>query len=694
MPVKARLAGLRQKTLFRIAVAYAVSAWLVIQVAATVAPAFEMSAWFLRAVILIALLGFIVTIGYFAFVRPERDETVGLWRRRNWLASLAAGGGLLLLLIVGAAYVARTTLFADEKVSLAVLPFADLSPQRDKAFLAEGVAEEILSALGKNTDLKVLGRSSSWALRDKVGDPAAIRASLGVTHLLEGSVRAAGPDLRLSVRLIRTADGSQEWTEDYRGRSEDVFALQDQVAVAVARRLSVGGSGSGTAKTETTSADAYSLYLTARQVARTRSEAELKRAYALARQVIDAKPDYAPGHALIAELIWLLSDDRGSYGRIPAEKARSLAVARAQTAIRLSPQSADGYGALGLVLKNRGGVEPLQRAVALDPARAELRIWLGVALGAHGSNDAAFEQYRSAAESEPLWPVSLNRLVQTLTATRRFDEADEAIQTFRQQGGPEPQVLRFKGIVAFARSDLSEAIKLHRAALKLDPTMPYVASWIARHYALLGMPNEALAVKHAREIYRFRRLWSAGDREGTRLLARSAPAEVMTAPDSEAAVFALGAMRDWPALATALNSHPGTLDRLCPSSGRALPQAIIALRETGQLGASRKLLDCMRGHVDREIGQTMRSTEDDPGQLEVRKASVLALAGDRSAIDWLEKAVGAGWLGQYYSSRLSDWPQFHLLLGDPRLAKLQQRIDATIARERAEAQRDLGQAAS
>ncbi len=385
----------------------------------------------------------------------------------------------------------------------------------------------------------------------------------------------------------------------------------------------------------------------------------------------------------------LLSDDRNSYGRIPAARARPLAIAHARRAIALSPQSADGYGALGLVLRNRGGIEPLQRAVALDPARAELRIWLGVALGAHGSNDAAFEQYRSAAESEPLWAVSLNRLVQALAATGRFDQADEAIETFRQRGGQEAQILRFSGMVALARGDLSGAIKDHRAALKADPSLPYVASWIARHYALLGMPNEALAVTHAREIYRFRRLWTAGDREGTRLLARSAPAEVMTAPDSEAAVFALGAMRDWPALAAALNIHPGTLDRLCPSSSRMVPQAIIALRQAGQVAASRKLLDCMRSHVDRELSQAMRSTEDDPGQLEMRRASVLALTGDRSAIDWLDKAVRRGWLGQYLSSRLSDWSQFDGLRGDPQMAVLQRRIDATIARERAEARRDL-----
>ena len=137
--VRMRLDGLRQKALFRIAAAYAVAAWLVIQVAATVAPAFDLSPWLVRAVILLAVLGFVATVGYFGIVRFADSETVNDLQRRNRFANRAAFGALLVAALVGAGYVARQTLFANKPVSLAVLPFADLSPGRDKAYFAEGV---------------------------------------------------------------------------------------------------------------------------------------------------------------------------------------------------------------------------------------------------------------------------------------------------------------------------------------------------------------------------------------------------------------------------------------------------------------------------------------------------------------------------------------------------------------------------
>ena len=207
------LSNLKRAQLFRIAVAYAIAAWLVIQVTATIAPLFDAPPWMPRLVVLVAIAGFVATLGFAAItIQPQAGDESVAKRRKFW--RILIGGALLAALITAGTFIARGTglLFGEQKVSLAVLPFADLSPGRDKAYFAEGVAEEILSTLAAEKGIRLLGRSSARQL-ERNPDPKAIRASLGVTHILEGSARTASDQLRVNVRLVDTADGSQVWEE-------------------------------------------------------------------------------------------------------------------------------------------------------------------------------------------------------------------------------------------------------------------------------------------------------------------------------------------------------------------------------------------------------------------------------------------------------------------------------------------------
>lgn len=685
--VRIRLDALRQKSLFRIATAYAVAAWLVIQVAATVAPAFDFSPWWVRAVILLAVLGFIATVGYFGFVRSADGETANQLKRRNRFANRATFVALLVAALAGGGYVARQTLFAHEPVSLAVLPFADLSPGRDKAYFAEGIGEQILSALGTEESFKVLGRTSARQL-ERDPNPADVRRKLGVTHLLEGSARTSGDELRVNVRLIDTGDGSQVWEEEYNGQLADVFAVQDKIAGAVVKRLrGTLINSAGRSAVERPSLDSYETYLAARALIRERSKKTLGEALVLARGLIAADPGYAPGHALFAELTYMSSNKPNAYGDMPYDQARRLALPHAREAIRLAPDKSEGYAALGFVELPLEGVAPLKRAITLDPARAELRIWLGLKLTELGRNDEAFEQYREAASIEPLWPVAINRLAQGLVASGQDDAAAAAVRLYRRRGGSVAQTFRFTALLARARGDFSASTAAERAGLARDPNLPYVADWLVREYHLLGLREEALAMGQGRLGGQYRRLWLSGDREGLRTLVRNAPA---AAVESGEALFTLGALRDWPIIARLHSLRPPTVGDLCYYHNLLVPQTIMALRETGNIAEGQRLTKCARARVERELAMTMRSPEDDPGGLEMRKASLLALTGDRSAIGWLDRAITRGWLGQYYSGRLSDWPQFDALRGDPQLAKLQRRIDAKVAREKAETLRDLG----
>jgi TolB-like protein len=674
-----RLIGeLRQWQVFRVAAAYGVAAWLLVQVVATVGPAFDLPPWVLRAVVLAAIVGFLATMAFLLFrPRSAGKGRVAIYLSRR--ARLIAGAGVLVIAAAAAAYSVRA-LSAREHVSLAVLPFADLSPARDKAYFSEGVAEEILSSLAAEKDLKVLGRSSARQI-ERDADPKAVRASLGVTHLLEGSTRTDGDQLRVNVRLIDTKDGAQLWEEEYQGKLAEIFKVQDQIAGTVVRRLRGTFFGNAARATTPTQIGVYETYLAARALMRTRSTKTLADALELSKKVIAADPNYAPGHALYAELLFLLSDDPNSYGPIPAEKARALALPHARDAVRLAPDQAEGYAALGLILRG-SAIRDLKRAIELDPGRTELRIWLGVALTELGRHDEAYAQYAAAAEAEPLWPVAINRRVQTLASSRKFEEALAAIRLFRARGGSEAQALRFLGTVASRRSDLSGSIAAQRAAHAKDPSVPYVQIDAAKTLALLGLHDQA--VREWPSPADFGRLFVSGDRSQMLRWLEQNRAKVWNEREYESALFTLGTSRDWNSLALLYRTRPARMADFCNAETHSVPLMVLALRASGNAPEAQRLLGCATKRLDFEMRQKFSSPNAEPGRLEFRRASLLGVQEDRRGIEWLEKAVQRGWLGQDYSARLADWPQFDGFRSDPRYAALQKRIDATIARERAE----------
>ena len=676
------VSDLKQRQTFRVAVAYAVAAWLIVQVVATVAPAFDLPDWVLRAVILLAVAGFALTIGYFLLFREPVE-------RGGWLGSsklyprVVAAGLLLTVLVTAATWVVRGgMLFGTGRVSLAVLPFADISPDRDKAYFAEGVAEEILSTLAAEEGIKVLGRTSARQIEQNP-EPAEVRSSLGVTHLLEGSTRTAGDQLRVNVRLIDTRDGSQLWEEEYQGRLADIFSVQDRIATSVVKRLRGTFSSSSLRQTRPTGIDNYQTYLAARALMRSRSEKTLKQALGLAKKVVEADPNYAPGRAMLAELYMHLSYDAWAYGRIPILEARRLGLPHAQAAIRLAPDKPDGYAALGLWLRDERGIAPLRKAIELDPARAEVRIWLGILFNYIGRNDEAFEQYRAALDIEPLWPVAMNRVVQVFATSGKIDEAKATIDQYRRRGGAQAQTLRFMAHIKRTEGDMSESIRLSRAALKQDPTLPYARGWIVQQGLLVGLPEVALTNPEA-VLGPYQRMLIDGDPSAVAGLIRRDGARFWGRRDTDAAFWLLGRQRDWSTMIELYDRRPRQLSDFCRRYSYTVTAMIIALRQTGRAGEADKLLQCARRLLATEMANRWKSPDHYSGELEARQAAIFAVTGDRRAMDWLAKAIAAGWRGQYYSGQLKDWPEFDLLGRDQRLAKLQRRVDAGIARERAE----------
>lgn len=564
---------------------------------------------------------------------------------------------------------------------LAVLPFEDLSPTHDKAYFAEGVAEEIQSTLAAEKGMKVLARTSASEIaRDK--DPRAIRASLGVTHLLEGSTRTFGNDLRVNVRLVDTRDGSELWEEEYRGSLGDVFSVQDHIAQAVAQRLRGTLFGGAVRAAPTTAIDAYDGYLAAQALIRQNKRAPMTKAWQIARQIVEAHPDYAPGQALYAHVTHLLEEGTYSYGTIPPAKARPIILAHAREAIRLAPNRAEGYAALGLALSWQDSIAAYRKALALDPSREDARDNLGIALNVLRRNDEAMQQYRIGAQIDPLDPAPINRYTQMLAASGKADEAMRVIDQFAARGGSEAEAWRFRGNTYRYLGDEVHHIAARRRALQIDPGLPYQDEWLVEALHLLGLDDEAAEYRPRVSLYF--RLFTSNDRAGLKsAVAKDGPAAWNTNAIATA-IFSIARDRDWPAIVRFYDVRPADYRDVCVTAPPFAPFLIIGLQHEGRAAEAQQLLQCMQAQVTSQLRQQYRNPDDAPSELEEMQASLLAIRGDKRAMDWLAQAVQRHWLGQYYSADLGDWPQFDAFRKDPRYVALRQQLLANIARQRAQ----------
>ena len=248
------LQELRYRNVFRVAAAYAVVGWLLAQVADLVVDAFNLPDAFLQMVIIFLVLGFPVAL-FFAWVFELTPEGVKKAkdlpenmpkdpRSGRFLNRLTMG-----LLIIAVIWLGWDKLQgpADEPAtmvqpqvadkSIAVLPFADFSPDGEQGWFADGLTDEILNALARTSDLRVASRTSSFQYRNTEGDLPRIANELGVAHILEGSVRRAGDKLRVTAQLIRAADDTHLWSETFDGTTEDSIAIQEQIALKIAQAM-------------------------------------------------------------------------------------------------------------------------------------------------------------------------------------------------------------------------------------------------------------------------------------------------------------------------------------------------------------------------------------------------------------------------------------------------------------------------
>jgi TolB-like protein/Tfp pilus assembly protein PilF len=398
------ISELNRRNVTRVALLYLIAAWLLIQVAETVLPLFDVPNGVLRGLVLLLVLGFVPTL-VFAWVfeltpdgvKLERDVSISPQARRAAsnkldIATLIVASLTISLMIfdrltpeprIEAPEHADTSPWAEdatseEAVRVAVLPFLNMSPDPGDEFFADGISEEILNLLARVPGLQVIGRTSSFQFKDRQEDLTSIGEKLGATHLLEGSVRRSADRVRITAQLVGSADGVRLWGQSWDREIDDVFAVQDEIGreVTTALQAQLAADLPLPEPLATTVPQAYAPFLQARALLARRGADNMHQAVSLLRKAIDIDPEYAPAHAVLAQTFALLPHyDFGSA----EDRARWIdqAVTAAETAIELDADVALAWSALGTARAHHQWLwaeahAAFDRSLELAPSDAEI----------------------------------------------------------------------------------------------------------------------------------------------------------------------------------------------------------------------------------------------------------------------------------------------------------------------------------
>jgi TolB-like protein/Tfp pilus assembly protein PilF len=373
--------------------------------------------------------------------------------------------------------------------SIAVLPFANLSADRDNEYFSDGLAEEVMNALSQVEDLRVASRSSAFFFKNKAADVGEIAAKLHVANVLEGSVRRAGNRVRITVQLVDAKNGFQLWSERYDRQMEDIFEIQDEIARAITERLKVTLGAS--AARSTTNLDAYELYLKGRHHWHQRSQATLRAAILCFEQAIKLDPRYALAYAGLADCKGILR----AWGWMSADASRPTALAAVTQAMALAPSLWEVNFARAVYTLHFEPVwreaEPyFERAIAINPRSSLAHVYYGLFLVAAGRAEDAVAQAMLGCQLDPLSPNAYAHASSTLCGVGRFGAAERAANQALELQPDIVLGLSNLGLALCGLGRYQEAIEsLERAAIL--SRAPLCAGFLGMGYALDGRTEDA-----------------------------------------------------------------------------------------------------------------------------------------------------------------------------------------------------------
>ena len=485
-------AELKRRNVYKVAVAYCVVGWLLVQVATQVFPFLEIPNWVVRIVIGLVAIGFPISlvIAWAFEATPEgikrtavADAASERSRGKVWIYVVIAGALLSIGLFFLGRYTAgnatprhdassaRTEAAATPQKSVAVLPLVNESGSPADEYFSDGLSEELIAALGQIRDLKVIGRRSSFRFKDRKEEPKIIGEKLGVSTLLDGTVRKQGDRVRIVAELVNASDGIQLWTRTFDRELKDIFTVQAEIAAAVAESLKITllGSDEQSTGSATKSTEAHNAYLQGHFHFQRRNLEDFRKAVSYFDEAIRLDPDYALAYAERSEA-WSFIGDLTGQRAAAWPKAKS----DAEKAVAIAPFLAEAQAALGWVRffidwKFTEGLTALKRAKELSPANPTANDLLARVIVYLGRVDEAERQARQAVELDPLSVITQGNLGRVLFVAGKLDEADAVSRKAADLQPSAAGIHRYQVLVAVERGDGETALREAR----LEPDEGY-----------------------------------------------------------------------------------------------------------------------------------------------------------------------------------------------------------------------------
>jgi adenylate cyclase len=509
---------LKRRNVYKVAVAYAVVSWLLIQAASIFLPVFDAPPWVMKIFIIVIIFGFPVALIFsWAFeitpegikLESEIDPNKSIKRRTGrkivavTIALAVIAAGLFVYQVVrsrststpqnDASAAPTEAATVPPNKSIAVLPFDNLSRDPDNAYFCEGVQDEILTRLAKVADLKVISRTSTQHFKSAPENLPQIAKQLGVAHILEGSVQKAGEQVRVNVQLINAMTDAHLWADTYDRKLTDIFAVETDIAKTVADTLQAKLTGSeknSMAKTPTVNPEAYELYLKGRFFWNKRTGDDLRKSIEYLKQAIAKDPAYALAYAALADSYGLL---RFYGGASPAESVVP-AEAAAKKALELDDSLAEAHASLGLIateeLDLNRGVKEQERAIQLNPNYATAHHWLGLGFSTLRQPDRSIAELKRALELDPLSMIINADLSIIYLYAGRYDDAEAQARKTLEIDPRSFVAHYYLGAALQLTRRLKEAIPEFQKAVELNND-PYSIAMLAQAYARNGQTDEA-----------------------------------------------------------------------------------------------------------------------------------------------------------------------------------------------------------
>lgn len=508
------LAELRRRSVFRVAAAYLVVGWLLTEVLTTILPTLGAPDWAARAVILIFAFGFIPTVifSWFYEVTPDgikRDHEVDhddpvsgkTGKKLEQIAMVAAVVLIILVALFSARHTSDDSVPIDVAVSnasVAVLPFVNMSNDKDNEYFSDGLTETLLHMLSQIPDLKVAARTSSFAFKGKrVGIPE-IASALGVAHVLEGSVQRVGDRVRITAQLIRASDGYHVWSDNYDRELDDIFGIQDEIAEKVGFALSVSllGEGSGTkvAGVQTTDPDAYDLYLQARRERATYSYGGLRAAEDLLKGALLIDPDFIEAKTELAtsylhQLETGLMERDEAFLQIIAITDQVLAVEPDNAIARAASLFAKTGTRMmqGDMDTNADLVPQLEAIVAEAPDELQARILLVRAYQIQQQDEKSIQVLTEALQQDPFNPAIHYELGAANVRLERWEAARAALEKSLEIEPAQPNAYIYLAAVSLQSGDAVGYVSQFMKSLTVDPKDHELPGVLAQFLYQLGL---------------------------------------------------------------------------------------------------------------------------------------------------------------------------------------------------------------